>query len=329
MIPARVEVKGFLCYREAQVIDLDACDLWAFSGRNGSGKSAIFDAMTFALFGRHRGGAHGAENLIHADASEFAIAFDFDLGDDRYRIRRSLRKGGRSERQVYRRGPDGSGDDRWPPEPETDSDADLKRWVEENVGLSFDMFTSSILLRQGEADKLLSADPAERFKILAGVVDLARYQRLHGLADDRRRRHRARADELRAQLAGAPGVDPSSVVEAEARLAESESALVAAAAERERLDEAERQAGVLAPTVRLARRGRREAGPRPGDHRRVGRHRSRSGSPPRARRRAAGPRRGDRPPRGGRREQRPRSYGPRGGTVSAVRQARPVARTGR
>ena len=60
MIPLRVELRGFLCYRDAQVVDLDGRDLWAFSGRNGSGKSAIFDAVTYALFGHHRGGSQHA-----------------------------------------------------------------------------------------------------------------------------------------------------------------------------------------------------------------------------------------------------------------------------
>jgi DNA repair exonuclease SbcCD ATPase subunit len=56
MIPRSITLRGFLCYKDKQVIDLDGCDLWVLAGRNGSGKSAIFDAMTFALFGAHRGG---------------------------------------------------------------------------------------------------------------------------------------------------------------------------------------------------------------------------------------------------------------------------------
>jgi DNA repair exonuclease SbcCD ATPase subunit len=242
MIPRRVEVKGFLCYRDAQVVDLEGCDLWAFSGRNGSGKSAIFDAMTFALFGAHRGGQRGAENLIHTDASEFAIAFDFELGPERYRVRRSLRRGGRAERQVYRLEPADDGSDQWLAVAETNTDAGLRRWVAENVGLSFDMFTSSVLLRQGEADKLLSADPAERFKILASVVDLARYRRLHEQADARRRARKLRSDDLRAQLAGTPVVEPAAIEAAGARLGEAAMAVAVARTARDRLVEVEARA---------------------------------------------------------------------------------------
>ena len=48
MIPQRVELKGFLCYKEEQEIGFDGnATLWMLSGLNGSGKSAIFDAVTY------------------------------------------------------------------------------------------------------------------------------------------------------------------------------------------------------------------------------------------------------------------------------------------
>ena len=62
MIPLRVKLKGFLCYKEEQEISFDGnASLWMLSGLNGSGKSSIFDAVTYALFGHHRGGAKDHE----------------------------------------------------------------------------------------------------------------------------------------------------------------------------------------------------------------------------------------------------------------------------
>lgn len=242
MIPRRVEIEGFLCYKDTQAVDLDGCGLWVFSGRNGSGKSSIFDAMTFALFGHHRGGVRGVENLIHADASEFSVAFDFDLGPERYRIRRSLRRSGKSERQAFRYEPDDEGNEHWRPVPETNGDAGLKRWVQERIGLGYDIFTSSVLLLQGGADKLVAADAAERHKILSGIVDLDRYKRLHALADDRRKNRKAAADAIRNQLAATLRVEPEAIAEAAARLADAEAAFAAALAERDRLVGVEEQA---------------------------------------------------------------------------------------
>src|SRR6266542_2634761 len=52
MRPARLELKGFTAYRDAQVLDFENLDLFAVTGPTGSGKSSLLDAMTYALFGK-------------------------------------------------------------------------------------------------------------------------------------------------------------------------------------------------------------------------------------------------------------------------------------
>ena len=44
-----------------------------------------------------------------------------------------------------------------------------------------------MLLLQGKAEKLLDSTASERFEVLAGIVDLDRYRRLHEKADSRRK----------------------------------------------------------------------------------------------------------------------------------------------
>lgn len=56
MIPLRVYVENFMSYREGQELLFDNAPLWVLAGQNGAGKSTIFDAITFALYGLHRGG---------------------------------------------------------------------------------------------------------------------------------------------------------------------------------------------------------------------------------------------------------------------------------
>ena len=60
-------------------------------------------------------------------------------------------------------------------------------WVAEHVGLNYETFTSSVLLLQGQAEKLLDSKPEGRREVLAGIVDLERYERLHKNADDKRK----------------------------------------------------------------------------------------------------------------------------------------------
>src|SRR6185437_6467212 len=120
MIPRSITLRGFLCYKDEQVIDLDGCDLWVLAGRNGSGKSALFDAMTFALFKAHRGGKQEAAHLIHTEAAELSVCFEFDLGAGRYRIKRTVPRKGAADRGVYRFEPRPDGTGRWPAVPETE-----------------------------------------------------------------------------------------------------------------------------------------------------------------------------------------------------------------
>ena len=55
MIPRKVVLENFLSYRAAQTFEFDGESLWILSAPNGTGKSAVFDAITYALFAQHRG----------------------------------------------------------------------------------------------------------------------------------------------------------------------------------------------------------------------------------------------------------------------------------
>ena len=69
MIPKRIAVKNFLTFGElpdgksVEFIFTDGEPLWVLCGANGTGKSAVFDAITYALYGEHRGGNQKAEQL--------------------------------------------------------------------------------------------------------------------------------------------------------------------------------------------------------------------------------------------------------------------------
>jgi DNA repair exonuclease SbcCD ATPase subunit len=235
MIPRSITLKGFLCYKDEQVIELDGCDLWVLAGRNGSGKSAVFDAMTYALFKAHRGGRQDAMSLIHSQADELSVRFEFDLGAERYRIKRTTTRGGAADRGVYRYVQEPNGSERWPAVPETQSDTGLKRWVQDNIGLTYETFTASVLLLQGRSENLLGARPAARFEIIAGIVDLESYRRLHKRADEKRSAQKFRVESARNRLQATQAVDVEEIEQAEDRLAEAEAARVAAEAEWKRL----------------------------------------------------------------------------------------------
>src|SRR6516225_10005613 len=126
MIPQHVRLKGFLCYKDEQSIDFDGnATLWMLSGLNGSGKSAIFDAVTYSLFGYHRGGGKDYLELINKDSDTLVVEFDFLLDNKPYRAKRTLKRdtkgGARGTQQMlrYETSSNGSGGGRWMPIEET------------------------------------------------------------------------------------------------------------------------------------------------------------------------------------------------------------------
>src|SRR5579884_3419717 len=189
------------------------------SGLNGSGKSAIFDAVTFALFGCHRGGSQKAVELINKDSRELVVEFDFGLDGRRYRARRTQKRdakgGAKGTQQLSHFEPNR-------PEPVPIEDTHLLRnfdaWIGDNLGLDYETFTSSVLLLQGKAEKLLDSKPEGRREVLAGIVDLERYERLHARADEQRKALKAKLDSLSERLAALPEVKTEQVKEAEERI---------------------------------------------------------------------------------------------------------------
>lgn len=217
MIPKRIELENFLSFGTPAVEFTfnDDEPLWVLCGQNGVGKSAVFDGITYALYGEHRGGAQKAEQLIRHRANGFRVVLHFEFAGVEYRITRV--RAGRTTQKVERRV---AGD--WEAVPGVNSSTDVKEWVETTLGLGYKAFTTSVLLRQGEADKLFSASREERIAVLKGIIGFERFedvsQRVH--AATLRRGHTL--DTLRRQLSGLAPVTPEELDAAEAAVVAAE-----------------------------------------------------------------------------------------------------------
>jgi exonuclease SbcC len=240
MIPSRVKLSGFLSYKDEQEVAFDESSLWMLSGLNGSGKSAIFDAVTYALFGHHRGGSVNAGELINKDSKSLGVEFEFLAEGRPYLIRRTLRrdaKGSPKGTQQVLRLDAASG--RWAAVPDTNLSDGFKAWVRDKIGLDYVTFTSSVLLLQGRAERLLDSTPKGRAEVLAGIVDLERYQRLHEKADAKRKALKANLEAVQGQVAGIPEVTDFELLAAENKIHDAEEERAKAAKEVDRLQDLE------------------------------------------------------------------------------------------
>jgi DNA repair protein SbcC/Rad50 len=214
MIPLRVLLKGFLCYKDEQEIDFAGAAVWLLTGPNGSGKSSIFDAVTYSLFGHHRGGGTDAIELINKDCDNALVTFEFTLDDKPYLIQRTLQRGKQATQLIHALNSTG----KWESIDGTNLQKGFKAWIDQHIGLSYDTFTSSVLLLQGRAERLLDSTAKGRFEVLAGIVDLDRFERLHKRADEARKHLESKVKAGRERLAALPEVSSVELVEAESKI---------------------------------------------------------------------------------------------------------------
>lgn len=233
MIPERICVEGFLCYQQKQEARFDGCSLWMLAGPNGSGKSSLFDAITLALYGEHRDGSQYAEKLINHHRDGFVVEFDFRLEGELYQARRTLRRGGSVSRQILH-----YQDGHWQELAGTSSDKGFKQWIEENLGLSSQTFTASVMLKQGQAEQLLAATPAVRHEFLKEIVGLQRYEQLYEQSKQRLRLAEARTNELARQLESLRQVTAEEWADLEASIQQRTAEINQREAELQRLHEA-------------------------------------------------------------------------------------------
>src|SRR3972149_2204753 len=92
MIPVKLTMRNFMCYRNAPPLSFEGIHTASISGDNGNGKSALIDAMTWALWGKAR--AKSDDDLIYLGEDEMEVEFEFAVGDNRYRVLRKRTKPG-------------------------------------------------------------------------------------------------------------------------------------------------------------------------------------------------------------------------------------------
>ena len=198
MVPVRLELQNFLSYgTDAPPLDFDDFDVACLSGRNGQGKSALLDAMTWSVWGEARkssGKRKPDDELIRIGTRHMEVTFTFDLEGERYRVTRSFQRSSTGkttssalEFQLYE--PNGEAY-----RPLTGStQRETQQRIEDTIGLTYDTFINSAFLLQGRSDEFTKKSPSQRKEILVNVLNLGRYEQL---ARKARRRWRAAKDDV-------------------------------------------------------------------------------------------------------------------------------------
>lgn len=182
-----------------ETIDFTALDnMFLIKGDTGAGKTFIFDALTFALYGKVRGNRNGHESDLksrYADAEDdSSVEFDFEIAGEKYRLNRSVpfwytnRNGKIDTKQSHAdlsvwRGTDGADgnpelfESGWEELPcRLKGEVDAK--VVELLGLSADEFAKIVVLPQGEFAEFLHQNSKERTETLKKLFPVSFYSNI-------------------------------------------------------------------------------------------------------------------------------------------------------
>lgn len=230
MVPARLHLRNFMCYREIPELDFTGVHLACLCGENGRGKSALIDAMTWALWGKAR--ASSDDELIHLGSKEMEVDFEFFVEDQLYRIIRKRTKStprhrGQSILQFFVAE---SGDFR---DISANTISGTERKISDTLHLDYQTFINSALLLQGRADEFTTKRPGERKEVLGKILGLSYYNQLEESARELSREKEkekanmeSRIAELEAEL-GRKGEYEKKLHQVQNRLSEIETKLKA------------------------------------------------------------------------------------------------------
>lgn len=207
-----------MSYADAR-LDLTSVNVACLSGSNGAGKSALLDAVTWALWEE---GRSSSDELIRLGQREMWVEVNFHLEGQDYRVRRSRQKtagkgGGRGSSKGTLELQVASGKQAAADNPDVPDRAytsltgahmrQTQERLSELLRMEYQTFVNSVYLKQGKADEFTTRLPSERKQILGDILGLSYFDRLQESAREQARQLKAQAELMEASLQAAGGVD--------------------------------------------------------------------------------------------------------------------------
>ncbi len=182
MKPLILKMKAFGSYAEETIVNFDELDsgLYLITGDTGAGKTTIFDAMVYALYGEASGNDRESA-MLHSDfvdkSVDTIVSLEFIHHDKKYRVERKIHYPKNRNGDEYGK-PTPSA---WLYEEDTnktiEKSNEVTSRITEIIGLDANQFKQIIVLAQGEFQKFLTASSEERNVILGKLFDNTPYVR--------------------------------------------------------------------------------------------------------------------------------------------------------
>ena len=165
MRPLKLTLSAFGSYAGLETVDFTSFGengLYLVTGETGAGKTTIFDAISFALYGEASGQSRDKYLMMRSDYADDKtksyVALSFASGEDTYLIKRTIKKGGGQE--VTLNLPGGTA---------LSGDRAVKAGIIEIIGLDRDQFAQIVMIAQNDFLRFLQSGTDDRVKILRRI----------------------------------------------------------------------------------------------------------------------------------------------------------------
>ena len=204
MRPLCLEMTAFGSYAEHTLLSFEdmKSGLYLITGDTGAGKTTIFDAIMFSLYGK-ASGADRQVDMLHCDHVKKSV-------DTVVRLRfRQTGKEYTVTRTIHFSKKRGAGEEYGPgkitalleePDRVTDGAGEVTRRCTELLGLNDEQFRKIIMLAQGEFKEFLKADSGKKNEILGKLFDNSAYLWYQNLFKGARDALRGRREQSQRQL---------------------------------------------------------------------------------------------------------------------------------
>lgn len=175
MRPLKLTISGFGPYAGTQELDfsrLGTGGLYLITGDTGAGKTTIFDAITYALFGEASGDSRDASMLrskYAAPDTPTYVELTFDYGGKSYQVRRSPEYTRAKTRGTGNTKQAATAELIYPDGNVVTKLKEVNTAIRDIIGLTRAQFSQIAMISQGDFRKLLQAGTEERQKIFRDI----------------------------------------------------------------------------------------------------------------------------------------------------------------
>lgn len=184
MRPLTLKMTGFGPYKETNIIDMESLGrggLYLITGDTGAGKTFIFDAITYALYGDMSGSGRDSRSIrsqYSSDGEKTEVELVFEYCGHKYKVTRNPEYSRAKERgQGFTKQtagatlikPDGS---------VIDGSSKVNEEIKNILGIDRGQFCNIAMIAQGEFRKVLNAGTDERQKLFRKLFNTQAYSRL-------------------------------------------------------------------------------------------------------------------------------------------------------